>query len=358
MLGFRFRYILYKANHFRFIINPHFTRIIPRDGLRRYTALPPSLHILHIWEYNYRLFPKQTLFIIKTAFLSRQPPRRAAPLRGAARRGEPRPYSIHSPQMAYAALRRKSSGGEGVSSRHPSLLHTGNAAQRRCPYGNLLCTPIPPKPCVAARRRASVKRKKNIIKTLPFPLKANDAARRHLRKDNALNASSHRRQRVIIRWKHFSILQKYCKSTRPICCARLFSPTISSIRRIAENSFLADHSQLFAFLSSNREGTTALRAVAPSLYLCILRKHDCRLFTNTRLCSIIESTSIRANLSLHILYIEIQLSVISQTNSFYHKASLPFVTTSPAGLRRVAAQPGGREPRPCTTYPPRTACAA
>ena len=49
------------------------------------------------------------------------------------------------------------------------------------------------------------------------------------------------------------------------------SPTISSIRRIAENSFLADHSQLFAFLSSNREGTTALRAVAPSLslYLCV-----------------------------------------------------------------------------------------
>ena len=53
--------------------------------------------------------------------------------------------------------------------------------------------------------------------------------------------------------------------------ARLFSPTISSIRRIAENSFLADHSQLFAFLSSNREGTTALRSVAPSLslYLCV-----------------------------------------------------------------------------------------
>ena len=72
-------------------------------------------------------------------------------------------------------------------------------------------------------------------------------------------------------WKHFSILQKYWKSTRQICCARLFSPTISSIRRIAENSFLADHSQLFAFLSSNREGTTALRAVAPSLslYLCV-----------------------------------------------------------------------------------------
>ena len=43
-------------------------------GQRRCAALPPSLHILHIWEYNYRLFPKQTLFIIKTAFLSRQPP--------------------------------------------------------------------------------------------------------------------------------------------------------------------------------------------------------------------------------------------------------------------------------------------
>lgn len=46
----------------------------PPNGQRRCAALPPSLHILHIWEYNYRLFPKQTLFIIKTAFLSRQPP--------------------------------------------------------------------------------------------------------------------------------------------------------------------------------------------------------------------------------------------------------------------------------------------
>ena len=101
----------------------------PPNGQRRCAALPPSLHILHIWEYNYRLFPKQT-------------------------------------RTACAALRRKPSGG--ISLRQPSLLQTGNAAVRRCPFGNLLCTPIPPKPCVAARRRASVKSKKNIIEKLPF----------------------------------------------------------------------------------------------------------------------------------------------------------------------------------------------
>lgn len=65
-----------------------------------------------------------------------------------------------------------------------------------------------------------------------------------------------------------------------------------------------------------------------------------------------------APLSAYFTYMGIQLSVISQTNPFYHKDSLPFATTSPAGLRRYAAQSGGREPRPCTTYPPRTACAA
>ena len=104
----------------------------------------------------------------------------------------------------------------------------------------------------------------------------------------------------------------------------------SLIRRIAGNNFLAWNSP-FCFLSSNREGATALRAVAPSLYLCILRKHDCRLFTNNRLCSIIELTS-----DLHKPFppdcaAARRSPAGERTASFFH---LP----SPDGLRRYAAQ--------------------
>ena len=86
--------------------------------------------------------------------------------------------------MAYAARRRKPSGG-GVSSRQPFFkrttkhsaqaislhqpsLHTGNAAVRRCPYLNFFCAPILPTPCAAQRHRASVERRQNITKTVPF----------------------------------------------------------------------------------------------------------------------------------------------------------------------------------------------
>ena len=169
---------------------------------------------------------------------------------------------------------------------------------------------------------------------------------------------------------------------------------ISSIRRIAENSFLADHSQLFAFLSSNREGTTALRAVAPSLYLCILRKHDRRLFTNNRLCSIIELTSdlhkpfppdcaamrrkpsggyLRANhlsskratplcgvapLSAYFTYMGIQLPVISQTDSFYQKPAFHSRQPPPPDCAAQRRSPAGKRNASFFTYPPRTTCAA
>ena len=153
-------------------------------------------------------------------------------------------------------------------------------------------------------------------------------------------------------------MQKYCKSTRRICCARLFSLMNSSIRRIAENSYLADHSQLFAFLSSNRGGQRRASAVAPSLYLCILRKHDCRLFPNNRLCSVIKSTPIRTNLSLHILYIEIQLSVISQTDSFYQKPAFHSRQPPPPDCAAQRRSPAGERNASFSTYPPRTTCAA
>ena len=81
-------------------------------------------------------------------------------------------------------MRRKPSGG-GVSSRQPFFkrttkhsaqaislhqpsLHTGNAAVRRCPYLNFFCAPILPTPCAAQRHRASVERRQNITKTVPF----------------------------------------------------------------------------------------------------------------------------------------------------------------------------------------------
>ena len=67
-------------------------------------GVAPSLHILHIWEYNCRLFPQQTLFIKSQPSIRDNLPRRTAPLRGAVRRGrETRPCSTHIPRTTCAA---------------------------------------------------------------------------------------------------------------------------------------------------------------------------------------------------------------------------------------------------------------